>query len=80
MHSDSRQDVTIPHDLAPGFYLLRGELLALHEADQRPGRWQLQHAGDAAPGERGHAPVPPDRPGDLRDQQPQAFGAGSISR
>lgn len=29
----NRQDVQIPDDLAPGFYLLRSELLALHEAD-----------------------------------------------
>ena len=28
-----RQDVQIPDGLAPGFYLLRSELLALHEAD-----------------------------------------------
>ncbi|KAJ3476621.1 hypothetical protein NLI96_g11037 [Meripilus lineatus] len=28
-----KQDVRIPHDLAPGQYLLRSELLALHEAD-----------------------------------------------
>lgn len=30
---EDRQDVQIPDDLAPGFYLLRTELLALHEAD-----------------------------------------------
>ena len=28
-----RQDVVIPEGLAPGFYLLRAELLTLHEAD-----------------------------------------------
>jgi len=28
-----KQDVQIPDNLVPGFYLLRGELLALHEAD-----------------------------------------------
>ncbi|TDL24173.1 hypothetical protein BD410DRAFT_767332 [Rickenella mellea] len=28
-----KQDVVIPQNLAPGFYLLRGELLALHESD-----------------------------------------------
>lgn len=28
--------VTIPHDLAPGAYLVRPELLALHQADKNP--------------------------------------------
>ena len=28
-----RQDVQLPDGLAPGFYLLRTELLALHQAD-----------------------------------------------
>lgn len=33
IYRKDRQDVQIPDGLAPGFYLLRSELLALHEAD-----------------------------------------------
>ena len=49
--------------------------LALHQADQGAGGRQLDHRGDAELLQRGHARVPADRPGDLRDEPAQRLGA-----
>ncbi len=51
--------------------------LALDQPDQGARRRQLEHRGDPELAQRGHAGVPPDRPGDLRDQSAQGLGAGA---
>ena len=34
--NDGHLSATVPSDLAPGYYLVRAELLALHQADKTP--------------------------------------------